>query len=284
MTAMRMESLSRASQELEVRLPKQHRIRDDMLQNWLVKYHPKDPYVCLVPRVTIRSGKAKIAIKSGAWPVNAQLPFKLRQQINRLAKNGALLLANFTKASLIVSETQIIARLLLERPDAARWSQVIEDENILQAKTVNTAKSYANIARMRLETMDESLWEVIANADRPIATQGVLACALKFSPLLAEFMRTAIADEYRRMSPVLEDRVWRSFFSDMTLNYRNLAEVSEGTQAKLRQNAFRILTEAGYLGKGRVKTLQHVRVYPEIRHYLARHGHNEILSAMDCSH
>jgi hypothetical protein len=194
------------------------------------------------------------------------------------------LLANFTKASLIVTETQAIARLLLERPDAERWRQAIEVENILQTKTLNTAKSYATIARMRLETMEEELWDMVANAERSTAVQAILACALKFSPMLAEFMRTALSDEYRRMSPYLEDRVWRGFFSDMALTRPNLAEISEGTQAKLRQNAFRILVEAGYLGKDKTKALRHVRVLPEIRNYLARHGHNDILSAMDCAH
>ena len=165
------------------------------------------------------------------------------------------MLANFTKASLIVPETQAVARLLLEHPDAERWRQAVEAENVLQAKTVNTAKSYANIARMRLETMDEALWEI-----------------------------PALSDEYRRMSPGLEDRIWRSFFADMSLIHANLADVSEGTQTKLRQNAYRILTEAGYLAKNKAKSLQHVRVLPEVRNYLAKHGHNDILAAMDCAH
>ena len=86
------------------------------------------------------------------------------------------------------------------------------------------------------------------------------------------------------MSSGLEDRIWRSFFADMSLIHANLAEVSEGTQTKLRQNAYRMLTEAGYLAKNKAKSLQHVRVLPEVRNYLAAHGHNDILSAMDCAH
>jgi hypothetical protein len=223
-------------------------------------------------------------IKLGGCGIGHQPGLPSHRQLLRQARQGAPLLANFTKASLIVPETQAVARLLLEHPDAERWRQAIEAENVLQAKTVNTAKSYANIARMRLETMDEELWEIVANAERPTATQAILACALKFSPLLAEFMRTALSDEYRRMSPGLEDRIWRSFFADMSLIHANLADVSEGTQTKLRQNAYRILTEAGYLAKNKAKSLQHVRVLPEVRHYLAKHGHNDILSAMDCAH
>tara|TARA_R100000687_G_C6429737_1_gene155067 strand:+ start:65 stop:847 length:783 start_codon:yes stop_codon:yes gene_type:complete len=257
---------------------------DDMQQLWLKNNHLGAPYLSLKRRVTIQACVAKMTIKSGAWGQNRQPPVQTRHQLQYRVSKGTPLLANFTKASLIVPETQAVARLLLEYPDAERWRQAIEVDNVLQAKTVNTAKSYANIARMRLETMTEELWDVIANAERPTAVQAILACALKFSPMLAEFMRTSLADEYRRMSPVLEDRVWRSFFADMALNHRNLAEVSEGTQAKLRQNAYRILTEAGYLAKNKARSLQHVRVLPEIRGYLTNYGQQDILSAMDCAH
>lgn len=193
------------------------------------------------------------------------------------------MLANFTKASLIVPETQIVARILLDQPSPEYWRQCIEEQNLLQAKSVNTAKSYANIARLRLETMDAALWEIIANASRPTATQAILACALKFSPLLADFMRTALADEYRRMSPTLEDRVWRAFFSDMCLQHPSLSEVSTGTQTKLRQNTYRMLVEAGYLATSSTRVLQHVRLAPEVVTYLAQRGHSDILSAMECS-
>ncbi len=191
--------------------------------------------------------------------------------------------ANFTKASLIVSETRIVAGLLLDGVDDNAWKQKIEQENVLQARTVNTAKSYAAIARSRLECCDAALWEIVRDAGNAEATQAVMVATLKFSPLLALFMRTALSDEYRRMSPILEDHVWISFFSDQALNQGNLAAVSAGTQSKLRQNAYRILTEAGYLGRQRSHPLQHVRISMEIRNYLVGHNESKILAAMECA-
>ena len=184
---------------------------------------------------------------------------------------------------MLVSETQIVARLLLERPDAAAWKHKIEVENVLQTRSVNTAITYAGTARMRLETMDEACWQIVAEADRPVATQAILACTLRYSPLLAEFMRTALADEYRRMNATLEDRVWRLFFDDMTLQHPNLARATESTQIKLRQNAYRILVEADYLSHGTSRQLQHVRVFAEVKSYLANRGHQDILAAMECA-
>lgn len=191
--------------------------------------------------------------------------------------------ANFTKASLIVPETRIIAGLLLDETDPHTWKQKIEQENILHARTVNTAKSYAAIARYRLECCDSTLREIVRDASTAVATQAVLVATLKFSPLLSLFMRTALADEYLRMSPALSEHVWTSFFDDQALHHPNLAAVSEGTQAKLRQNAYRILTEAGYLRRARSRPLQHIRILPEIRQYLVEHQEMEILAAMECA-
>lgn len=193
------------------------------------------------------------------------------------------MLANFTKGSLLVAETQAVARLLLEQPDSTRWKQAIEVENVLQVKTMNTAKSYANIARMRLQTMDEGAWEIVAFGERESAIQAILACAVKFSPLFAEFMRGPLKEEYRRLSASLEDRVWRSFYSDMALLHPSLAGVSENSQSKLRQNAFRMLTEAGYLSKDNNRSLQYVRIMPDIKNYLRARNHLGVLAALECT-
>ena len=184
---------------------------------------------------------------------------------------------------MLVTETQIVARLLLERLDAAAWKHKIEVENVFQVRSIKTATTYAGVARARLETMDEACWQIVAEADRPMATQVILACTLKHSPLLAEFMCTALADEYRRMSSTLEDRVWRLFFDDMAIQHPQLARAAESTQIKLRQNAYRILAQAGYLSEGGARQLQHVRVFAEVKAYLANRGHQDILAAMECA-
>lgn len=196
-------------------------------------------------------------------------------------KPATALEANFTKASLIVPESRIVASLLLNAVNETTWQQQIVQENVLQKRTVNTAKSYATIARHRLETSDATLWRLISDGERIVATQATLVATLRFSPLLARFMRTALADEYRRMSPGLDPRIWDRFFEDCAVDHRNLAEASSSTRGKLRQNAFRILHESGYIGPRPQRALQHVRLEPEVREYLNSVGDHSTLTAMD---
>ena len=71
----------------------------------------------LFARVTIRISRTKIAIKSDACALRDRQSRKPRQTITLKVQQGSQLLANFTKASLIVPETQAVARLLMEHPD-----------------------------------------------------------------------------------------------------------------------------------------------------------------------
>lgn len=189
--------------------------------------------------------------------------------------------ANFTKASLLVPETRIVAGLMLEGIDEASWKQRIVDENILQKRTINTATSYATIARNRLRTMAPDLWQIVYDADQRAATQAALAATVKFSTLLGLFMRTRLSDQYRRMEPTLEPHVWDGFIEDVSIDHPNIAKATDGTRAKLRQNAFRILHEAGYIGNSKTRLLQHVRIEPQLAQYLDSNNEDLVRQAME---
>jgi hypothetical protein len=61
--------------------------------------------------------------------------------------------ANFTKASLLVPESRIVAGLLLDNVDEDQWHQAIIVDNFLQKRTNNTATTQASLIRNRLATM-----------------------------------------------------------------------------------------------------------------------------------
>ena len=82
--------------------------------------------------------------------------------------------ANFTKASLLVTESRIIADLLLDNVDEDHWHQAIVVDNVLQKRTQNTAKTQAGLIRNRLGTMGPELWTIVARAGpkRPLTRSG----------------------------------------------------------------------------------------------------------------
>jgi hypothetical protein len=113
-------------------------------------------------------------------------PFMSNQSLN-----------SFTRCSLIVPESRIVAALLLQDVSKQEWQRQIVGLNVLQKRTAKTAVSYASTARSSLETMHPDLWVLVRDGSRPVATQAVLAATVKFSPLLGDFLRTVVRDQFR---------------------------------------------------------------------------------------
>ena len=60
---------------------------------------------------------------------------------------SSVYLANFTKCSLILPETRVIAGLLLQGVEPREWERQVYELNVLQKRTAKTADSYATLAR-----------------------------------------------------------------------------------------------------------------------------------------
>jgi len=150
-------------------------------------------------------------------------------------------LIGFTRCSLIVPETRVVAAMLLEGISKQEWQRQIVELNVLQKRTAKTAITYAGTARSRLETMHPDLWVLVRDESLPVATQAVLAATVKFSPLLGDFLRTVVRDQFRRFSTHLEPRHWNAFLEDGLQVDLDAPTFSASTQVKLRQNAMRML-------------------------------------------
>lgn len=188
--------------------------------------------------------------------------------------------ANFTKGSLLVPESRIVAKLLLEDISGKDWTQIIATENVLQKRTQNTANTHANLARSRLKTMGPKLWKLVSNGSSPVATHAVLAATIKFSPLLGDFMNLALKEEFKRFEEKLRPTLWDNYLDACRDRDPNMPKWTEGTRAKLKQNAFRILAEAGFLTDTRSKRLNPVPIAPEVISYLEDHKEAYVLQCI----
>ena len=149
--------------------------------------------------------------------------------------------ANFTKTSLIVPESRVVADLLLREVTHEEWKHEIFDKNVLQKRTRETALTYASIARSRLETMGPGLWELVRDGTLPVATHAMLAATVKFSPLLGDFMHNILQDQYRQFKSHLDSSLWSQYIENCRNQDVEMSEWSDSTCSKLRQNAMRIL-------------------------------------------
>jgi len=188
--------------------------------------------------------------------------------------------ANFTQCSLIVPETRIVAALLLQGVDVQEWDRQIHELNVLQKRTARTADTYANLARLRLQTMSSDLWSLVRDGSVPVATHAALAVTVKFSPLFGDFLRTVVRDQFRRFATHLEARHWDAYIEDSLRAQPNMPTLSDSTRVKLRQNAMRMLAEAGFIENTRNLRLRSQHIEPAVLHYLRQHNEQYVLDCL----
>jgi hypothetical protein len=188
--------------------------------------------------------------------------------------------ADIAGGSLQVSEARVIADLLLNEAGEAEWRRAIEVDNVLQKRSVGTARRQATLVRARLSEMGPELWAIVRDGSKPAATHAMLACAIKHSPLLSDFLHYTVRESYRMFHGTLPRRAWDKFIERCHDLDPFMPEWAQSTVDKLGDSAFRVLHEAGFLADGAKNVLKPVRIDPSVATYLRDHGEDEVLRRM----
>jgi hypothetical protein len=191
--------------------------------------------------------------------------------------------ADITAGSLKVSESRIIADLLLRGIDKRGWDEAALTKNVLQARSPETAKRFARLIRGRLETMDVSLWRLVRDGTGTVATHAVLAAAIRHSPLLGDFLDLVVREHYRLFSAALSNRCWEDYLDDCRGRDPDMPIWKESTRKRLRSSVFQILAQAGYIENTRSKQLQTVHIASQVLQYLERHNEHYVLRCIQVS-
>ena len=192
--------------------------------------------------------------------------------------------AEITAGSLLLKESRAIVQLLLRGADDVEWQRAIAIENVLQKTSPASAKRMAKLLRNRLKLMPRELWSMVAEGTTEVATQSLLATAIKHSRLLGDFMLQVLPNHYRSFDHQLLPREWDSFLTDCAHVDPTVSTWSPSTKAKVGQVIYRVLAEAGYLENTRSLKLQPVSIAPEVSRFLYVHNEHYILKCMEIAH
>ncbi len=191
--------------------------------------------------------------------------------------------ADITAGSLKVSESRIIADLLLRGIDQVEWNKAILDKNVLQARSPETAKRFARLIRGRLETMETDLWKLVRDGTGEVATHAVLAAAIKHSPFLGDFLDLVVREHYRLFSATLSNKCWEDYLDECRGRDPEMPVWNESTRKRLRSSVFQILAQAGYIENTRSRQLQTVHIASQVLQYLERHNEHYVLRCIQVS-
>lgn len=190
--------------------------------------------------------------------------------------------AEISAGSLMLPESRRIAAFLLMHPSKDQWFDRIKLDNVLQKKSPATARRQARLIRNRLETLEEGAWALIANGSQEVATQLLMASAIKHSRLLGDFLRDVYAAHLRRLETTLSPaKDWESFMADCLQRDPAIAQFSDTTKAKLMQVILRVLAEGKYIDSTKTLRLTPPHLHPDVVRYLKQHGETAVLSIME---
>jgi hypothetical protein len=185
--------------------------------------------------------------------------------------------ADITAGSLKLAESRVVADLLLQGTKERSWKDAVISQNVLQARNPATASRMGRLIRQRLELMSADLWRLVRDGSAVVATQAVLAAAVKHSALLGDFLDLVVRDQYRVFAKALDDRHWDDFWDDCRGRDPDMPQWSESTRLRLRSSVFQILAQAGYINNTKAKQLQTVHLAPEVLQYLEGHDEQYVL-------
>jgi hypothetical protein len=170
--------------------------------------------------------------------------------------------ADITAGSLKLAESRVVADILLRGGDEHGWKEAVIKQNVLQARNPATASRMGRLIRQRLELMSADLWRLVRDGSGVVATQAVLAAAVKHSALLGDFLDLVVRDQYRVFAKALDDRLWDEYLDDCRGRDPDMPLWNESTRRRLRSSIFQILAQAGYINDTRAKQLQTVHLSP----------------------
>lgn len=185
-----------------------------------------------------------------------------------------------TAGSLKPRESRVIAALLLDGVSDAQWKDSIERQNVLQARVPASAMVVARLLRNRLECFDASLWAMVRDGDKDRLLQSLLACAVKHSALLRDFMDLSLREEYKTFHSSLRTKVWDGYLEGCASRDSAVIDWSDNTKKRLRSTVFQILSQAGYLSDTPAREIKPVRILPELVAYLQLKGEKHLLRCL----
>lgn len=191
--------------------------------------------------------------------------------------------ADITAGSLKVSESRIIADLLLSGIDRRGWDEAVLAKNVLQARSPETARRLTRLIRGRLETMEAGLWRLVRDGTGEVATHAILAAAIKHSPLLGDFLDLVVREQYRLFKTTLSIRLWDKYLDDCRGRDPEMPIWNESTRQRLRSSVFQILAQAGYIESTRSKRLQTVHIASQVLQYLESYNEHYVLRCIQVS-
>lgn len=177
---------------------------------------------------------------------------------------------SFTTGGLYVQEAQLVAALYLSSKDWSSVRKQLQSQNLLQARTLSSAKRNSLEVVCRLQELNDDELEGITAASVPEKAFIMWSAACRRYAIIKDFAIEVLREHYLLRRGRLTEEDFNAFYHAKVLWHEELEQISAATQQRLRQNLFRMMREAGLLSAQ--NHLQSAWLAPWLAQLFARRG------------
>lgn len=156
---------------------------------------------------------------------------------------------SFTSGSLFMREALIVAPLFLRERDWPKVRQLVEEGNLLQARTRSSGIRLAREVVKRLEVLSVDELELLLDSTLTERGHILWAAACRRYALIGEFAEEVLRERFLVLTPALNYDDFDSFIRGKALWHEEIATLKDSTLQKLRSTLFRMMVEAGLLAE-----------------------------------
>lgn len=154
---------------------------------------------------------------------------------------------SFSVGRLYLEFAPLAARLFSEHRDWSAVRSEIDSSNLLQARTVSSARRNSHELVQRLQNLTDSETELLIDGTADERAHLMWAATCRRYELIAEFAEEVLRERYLLMAPDLQPEHFDAFLRGKALWHPELENLAQSTLLKLRSTLFLMMREAEFI-------------------------------------
>ena len=177
---------------------------------------------------------------------------------------------SFTSGRLFLNEAPAVSACYLELRDWGQTREEITRKNLLQTRTIATSKRFGHELTARLACLTTPELQALQEVNLRDRAYLLWVAVCRQYHFIQDFAIEVVRENYLLRNYQISTSDYDRFYDSKALWHPELDTLTESTQAKLRQNIFHILREAGLLSAQ--NSLQSALLSPHLAKLLSQQG------------
>jgi hypothetical protein len=154
---------------------------------------------------------------------------------------------SFTSGSLLLHEADVAVPIYVSERDWKIVREKLEEDNLLQARTVASSTRRAREITQRLALLSDEEIDLLTAATSTERGHLLWVAACRRYQLIGEFAEEVLRERFLTMANTLSYEEFDAFLHGKALWHDEIEELAASTFYKLRANLFRMMVESGLL-------------------------------------